>query len=110
MASLKNGGVPACRRHKARNSAAGTIAGHDSCLGLCGSASSRRRYAALMELVVQFSGSTIEIGHRQQPKPLPGAGVDPEDQNRLTSRDAFQVESGDDPVVGKAEGEPGVSI
>ncbi len=47
---------------------------------------------------------------RQQAQPLAGAGVDLEDRHPPPGLDALQVEAGDDPVVGEAEGEPGVLV
>ena len=51
---------------------------------------------------------TVAVASR--PKPLAGAGVDPEDRHPPPGLDALQVEPGDEPVVRKAEGEPGVLI
>ena len=47
---------------------------------------------------------------RQQAQPLAGAGVDLEDRHPPPGLDALQVEPGDDPVVGEAEGEVRVFV
>ena len=50
-------------------------------------------------------GSGRSTQGRQQAQALAGAGVDPVDFHLPPGLDAFQMEAGDDPVVGEAEGE-----
>ena len=60
---------------------------------------------------VQVHPAALAHGRRrQQAQPLAGAGVDLEDRHPPPGLDAFQVEAGDDPVVGEAEGEARVFV
>ena len=74
MARLKKGGIPAYRRHKARNCAVVTIAGQDHYLGPYGSPSSRRQYAALIKAWQDGQDDPQELGRQACPGERPPHG------------------------------------
>ncbi len=51
------------------------------------------------------SAAFTRSGRGQQAQPLAGAGVDAKHRHLLPGLDALQVATGDEPVIGKAEGE-----
>ena len=52
----------------------------------------------------------LHTANRKQPEPLPRVSVYLEDRNLAARRNAFEMKSRNDPVIGKSEREPGVFI